>query len=163
MTLTTHVISFKQHPFQMCYNWTLNERPPSLKIIILYSYGFFNLIFFFNNSSILVSGLLKSTEQFMETSVDECFSLHNPNDDDSGQRHKMLSACRRYKEIFKEVRGRAITALGFAKMLQKDLGIASKYKMNVSFEAILRTLRESKHYKVCSFISLFVLRLISTG
>lgn len=60
----------------------------------------------------------------------------------------MLNACRKYKEIFKEVRGRAITALGFAKMLQKDLGIASKYKMTVDFEAILKALRDSKHYKV---------------
>lgn len=60
----------------------------------------------------------------------------------------MLGACREYKNIFKEMRGRASKALAFARMLHKDLGIANKYKMNCTTDALFKMLKESKHFKV---------------
>lgn len=96
---------------------------------------------------VLVSNLCKSTGQYLESAVDECFSTHNPKEEDGGasQRHKMSSACREYKEVFKEVRGKAIKALGFAKLLQKDLGIAANYFITTPVDNVFQVLKESQH------------------
>ena len=59
-----------------------------------------------------------------------------------------LEACRNHKKLFKEIRERSAKALGFAKMLQKDLGIAAEYNVKVSSRKILELLRISKHVKV---------------
>ena len=96
----------------------------------------------------LVADLLKSTGQFLEAAVDECFSLHNPEEEQLNHRQKIVSACREYKLIFKEVRERASKTLGIAKMLQKDLGIAAEFDLKVSCEEILETLRVSGHVQV---------------
>ena len=70
--------------------------------------------------------------------------------DKSSERVKdiALEACRNHKKLFNEIRERAAKALGFAKMLQKDLGIAAEYKVEVGVEKILRLLKKSGHVKV---------------
>ena len=50
-----------------------------------------------------------------------------------------------FKDLFKEVRERSIQALGFAKMLQKELGIAAQYDVNTSYEKLFQLLNESRH------------------
>ena len=57
----------------------------------------------------------------------------------------MLGACREYKEMFREVRGRAAKGLGYAKLLQKDLGIAARYEIVSPFLNVLTILKNSGH------------------
>ncbi len=59
-----------------------------------------------------------------------------------------LEACRNHKRIFNEIKERATKALGFAKMLQKDLGIAAEFKVEVGLKELLRQLKMSGHVKV---------------
>lgn len=119
----------------------------SRKLIFCKNFFFFFVLVIFIFFSVLVSNLCKSTGQYLESAVDECFSTHNPKEEDGGasQRHKMSSACREYKEVFKEVRGKAIKALGFAKLLQKDLGIAANYFITTPVDNVFQVLKESQH------------------
>ena len=116
-----------------------------MRIFCLHFNYFFH--FFFSIFSRLSSDLLCSTESFLKSSVADCSKKYDLAADNP-QRHRMLGACREYKNIFKEMRGRASKALAFARMLHKDLGIANKYKMNCTTDALFKMLKESKHFKV---------------
>ena len=104
-------------------------------------------MFLFSIFSRLSADLLRSTENFLESSIEDCSKKYDLAEDNP-QRHRMLGACREYKNIFKEMQGRASKALAFARMLHKDLGIANKYKMNCSTDALFKMLKESNHFKV---------------
>lgn len=100
--------------------------------------------------SVLATGLLDSTAHFLESSLDDrSYELYEKMDK-SSERVKdiALGACRNHKKLFNEIRERAAKALGFAKMLQKDLGIAAEYNVEVGVEKILRLLKKSGHVKV---------------
>ena len=58
-----------------------------------------------------------------------------------------LEACRNYKKLFNETRHWA-KALGFTKMLQKDLAIDAEYKVITSLKEIFDLLKEMRHVKV---------------
>eukprot|EP00111_Clytia_hemisphaerica_P003243 TCONS_00009253-protein len=96
----------------------------------------------------LSSDLLKSTEHYLESSMEECSEKYSPADEENLQRHKLLGVSREYKHIFKELRGRASKALAFARMLHKDLGISNKYKLHCSTDTLFKMLKDSKHFKV---------------
>ncbi|XP_065056880.1 mitogen-activated protein kinase kinase kinase 4-like [Rhopilema esculentum] len=99
---------------------------------------------------VLATGLLDSTAHFLESSLDDCLSDLFDKMDKSSERAKDISleVCRNHKKLFNEIRERAAKALGFAKMLQKDLGIAAEYKVEVSVQKIFSLLKNSGHVKV---------------
>ena len=100
--------------------------------------------------SLLATGLLDSTAHFLESSLDDCSCELFEKMDKSSEKVKdiALEACRNHKKVFNEIRERSAKALGFAKMLQKDLGIAAEYKVEVSSQKILELLKSSRHVKV---------------
>ena len=133
----------------MKYIIKIKSTPPRLRGFI------FNLETVLINSYFLVylfsrlsADLLGSTKVFLESSIEDCSKKYCPGEDNP-QRHRMLGACREYKNIFKEMRVRASKALAFARMLHKDLGIANKYTMNCKTDALFKLLKDSKHFKVC--------------
>ena len=105
--------------------------------------------------SLLATGLLASTEHFLESSLDECSRELFDKMDKSSEKVKdiALEACRSHKKLFNEIQERSSKALGFAKMLQKDLGIAAEFKVEVSSQKILELLKNTKHVKVCILIT----------
>ena len=98
----------------------------------------------------MASGLLDSTAHFLGSSIDDCSSSMFDSMDGSSEKLKdiALEACRNYKKLFNETRQRAAKALGFAKMLQKDLGIAAEYKVITGLKEIFHLLKETRHVKV---------------
>ena len=100
--------------------------------------------------SVLATGLLDSTAHFLESSLDDCLSDLFDKMDKSSERAKDISleVCRNHKKLFNEIRERSAKALGFAKMLQKDLGIAAEYRVEVSVQKIFSLLKNSGHVKV---------------
>ena len=73
-----------------------------------------------------------------------------------------LEACRKHKKLFNEIRERSAKALGFAKMLQKDLGIAAEYNVKVSSRKILELLKSSKHVKVSLLVIYGKMKMLLT-
>lgn len=94
--------------------------------------------------------MLDSTAHFLESSLDDCSCELYSKMDKSSEKVKdiALEACRNHKKLFNEIRERATKALGFGKMLQKDLGIAAEYRVQVSVQKILDLLKGSQHVKV---------------
>ena len=109
--------------------------------------------------SLLATGLLDSTEHFLESSLDQCSRELFDKMDKSSEKVKdiALEACRSHKKLFIEIQERSTKALGFAKMLQKDLGIAAEFKVEVSSQKILELLKKTKHVKVCILIILWAI------
>jgi len=101
---------------------------------------------------LLATGLLDSTEHFLESSLDQCSRELFDKMDKSSEKVKdiALEACRSHKKLFIEIQERSTKALGFAKMLQKDLGIAAEFKVEVSSQKILELLKKTKHVKIDS-------------
>lgn len=93
----------------------------------------------------MVSDLLRTTGHDLENSVDELSAGLNLIENVYHQRQKISTSCKMFKDLFKEVRERSIQALGFAKMLQKELGIAAQYDVNTSYEKLFQLLNESRH------------------
>ena len=95
---------------------------------------------------------------FLATSIDKNLSHHSLKDESPGKRQHALEGCRTYKAIFKEVKERSSKALGFAKMLQKDLGVAATYDIMGSLADVFRLLegeengRNSKAHVLVSFM-----------
>ena len=100
--------------------------------------------------SVLATGLLDSTAHFLDSSLDDRSSELFEKMDKSCERIKdiALEACRNHKKLFNEIRERAAKALGFAKMLQKDLGIAAEFEVKVGTKKIYSLLRSNEHIKV---------------
>lgn len=97
----------------------------------------------------MVSDLLRTTGHDLENSVDELSAGLNLIENAHHHRQKISTSCKKFKDLFKEVRERSIQALGFAKMLQKELGIAAQYDVNTSYEKLFQLLNESRHKLVC--------------
>ncbi|XP_042637508.1 mitogen-activated protein kinase kinase kinase 4 [Orycteropus afer afer] len=93
--------------------------------------------------------LLKSTGSFLEFGLQEsCAEFWTSADDSSASdeiRRSVIEISRALKELFHEARERASKALGFAKMLRKDLEMAAEFILSAPTRDLLSVLR-SKHY-----------------
>ncbi|CAH7307520.1 Map3k4 [Phodopus roborovskii] len=96
--------------------------------------------------------LLKSTGSFLESGLQEsCAELCTGPDDNGAAdelRRSVIEMSRALKELFHEARERASKALGFAKMLRKDLEIAAEFVLSASVQELLDVLRAKQYVKV---------------
>ncbi|XP_060229498.1 mitogen-activated protein kinase kinase kinase 4 isoform X3 [Meriones unguiculatus] len=96
--------------------------------------------------------LLKSTGSFLESGLQEsCAELWTSADDNSAAdelRRSVIEISRALKELFHEARERASKALGFAKMLRKDLEIAAEFVLSASVRELLDVLKAKQYVKV---------------
>ncbi|XP_049991853.1 mitogen-activated protein kinase kinase kinase 4 isoform X2 [Alexandromys fortis] len=96
--------------------------------------------------------LLKSTGSFLESGLQEsCAELWTSADDNGAAdelRRSVIEISRALKELFHEARERASKALGFAKMLRKDLEIAAEFVLSASVQELLDVLKAKQYVKV---------------
>ncbi|XP_076782766.1 mitogen-activated protein kinase kinase kinase 4 isoform X2 [Arvicanthis niloticus] len=96
--------------------------------------------------------LLKSTGSFLESGLQEsCAELWTSADDNGAAdelRRSVIEISRALKELFHEARERASKALGFAKMLRKDLEIAAEFVLSASARELLDVLKAKQYVKV---------------
>ncbi|XP_077145274.1 mitogen-activated protein kinase kinase kinase 4 [Ranitomeya variabilis] len=96
--------------------------------------------------------LLKSTGKFLDTGLQEsCDEFWASTDDSSVSdeiRRSVIETSRALKELFHEARERASKALGFAKMLRKDLEIAAEFTFSTSVQDLLTYLKCKNYSKV---------------
>jgi len=59
-----------------------------------------------------------------------------------------MKSCREIKTLFGEMKEWAHKALGFAKLLRKDLEIAAEFKVNIEPQALMTVLEASRHVRV---------------
>ncbi|XP_076976899.1 mitogen-activated protein kinase kinase kinase 4 isoform X2 [Tamandua tetradactyla] len=96
--------------------------------------------------------LLKSTGSFLEFGLQEsCAEFWTSADDSSASdeiRRSVIEISRALKELFHEARERASKALGFAKMLRKDLEIAAEFILSVPVRDLLDVLKSKQYVKI---------------
>ncbi|XP_063089167.1 mitogen-activated protein kinase kinase kinase 4 isoform X5 [Cavia porcellus] len=96
--------------------------------------------------------LLKSTGSFLEFGLQEsCAEFWTSADDTSASdeiRRSVIEISRALKELFHEARERASKALGFAKMLRKDLEIAAEFTFSAPVRDLLDVLKAKQYVKV---------------
>uniref|UniRef100_A0A4W3H2Z5 Mitogen-activated protein kinase kinase kinase 4 n=1 Tax=Callorhinchus milii TaxID=7868 RepID=A0A4W3H2Z5_CALMI len=96
--------------------------------------------------------LLKSTGEFLDSGLQESCDLFWASADDSTAsdeiRRSVIETSRTLKELFHEARERASKALGFAKMLRKDLEIAAEFTLSVPVPDMLEALKTKQYVKV---------------
>ncbi|XP_037541125.1 mitogen-activated protein kinase kinase kinase 4 [Nematolebias whitei] len=88
----------------------------------------------------LDAGLQKSGNQFWESADDNTAS--------DEIRRPVIKTSRSLKELFHEARERASKALGFAKMLRKDLEIAAAFSIASGVSCLLKALKKGNYVKV---------------
>ena len=59
-----------------------------------------------------------------------------------------MGTSRELNKLFKEARERSVKALGFAKRLRNDLGVASTFQVNVTVLQLLEKLKELGYVQV---------------
>ncbi|XP_062952940.1 mitogen-activated protein kinase kinase kinase 4 isoform X1 [Cynocephalus volans] len=96
--------------------------------------------------------LLKSTGSFLEFGLQEsCAEFWTSADDNSASdeiRRSVIEISRALKELFHEARERASKALGFAKMLRKDLEIAAEFILSAPVRDLLDVLKSKQYVKI---------------
>uniref|UniRef100_A0A673TP60 Mitogen-activated protein kinase kinase kinase 4 n=1 Tax=Suricata suricatta TaxID=37032 RepID=A0A673TP60_SURSU len=97
--------------------------------------------------------LLKSTGSFLEVGLQEsCAEFWTSADDsnasDEIRSRSVIEVSRALKELFHEARERASKALGFAKMLRKDLEIAAEFLLSAPVRDLLDVLKSKQFVKV---------------
>ncbi|XP_056422756.1 mitogen-activated protein kinase kinase kinase 4 isoform X3 [Hyla sarda] len=96
--------------------------------------------------------LLKSTGKFLDSGLQDSCDEFWANTDDSSVsdeiRRSVIETSRALKELFHEARERASKALGFAKMLRKDLEIAAEFTFSTSAQDLLTYLTGRNYSKV---------------
>ncbi|KAF3831256.1 hypothetical protein GH733_000148 [Mirounga leonina] len=96
--------------------------------------------------------LLKSTGSFLEFGLQEsCAEFWTSADDSNASdeiRRSVIEISRALKELFHEARERASKALGFAKMLRKDLEIAAEFILSAPVRDLLDVLKSKQYVKV---------------
>ncbi|XP_075452861.1 mitogen-activated protein kinase kinase kinase 4 isoform X5 [Ascaphus truei] len=96
--------------------------------------------------------LLKSTGKFLDSGLQEsCDEFWASTDDSSVSdeiRRSVIDTSRALKELFHEARERASKALGFAKMLRKDLEIAAEFTFSAPVRDLLTSLKTKNYAKV---------------
>ncbi|XP_060581220.1 mitogen-activated protein kinase kinase kinase 4-like isoform X3 [Ruditapes philippinarum] len=129
--------------------------------------------------STMAISLLNSISDFLESGVDECttnlfdwttndISGSEDGEGESDEEHdtsvrrsksttslrtSFQKTCRNFKNLFHEARERASKALGFAKLLRKDLEIAADFNVAVPIAEFLQKLKESDHINVIAPMS----------
>uniref|UniRef100_A0A8B9I0K5 Mitogen-activated protein kinase kinase kinase 4 n=1 Tax=Astyanax mexicanus TaxID=7994 RepID=A0A8B9I0K5_ASTMX len=96
--------------------------------------------------------LLRSTGEFLDVglqkSCDEFWESADSSTASDEIRRSVIETSRSLKELFHEARERASKALGFAKMLRKDLEIAADFSLASGVPCILQALKERNYVKV---------------
>ncbi|XP_045072946.1 mitogen-activated protein kinase kinase kinase 4-like isoform X4 [Coregonus clupeaformis] len=96
--------------------------------------------------------LLKSTGDFLDAGLQRSGDEFWESADDSTAsdeiRRSVIETSRSLKELFHEARERASKALGFAKMLRKDLEIAADFSITSGVPCLLEALKERNYVKV---------------
>ncbi|XP_026079392.1 mitogen-activated protein kinase kinase kinase 4 isoform X3 [Carassius auratus] len=96
--------------------------------------------------------LLKSTGDFLDAGLQKSGNEFWECADDSTAsdeiRRSVIETSRSLKELFHEARERASKALGFAKMLRKDLEIAAEFRLTSGVPALLQALKSKNYVKV---------------
>ncbi|EPY85227.1 hypothetical protein CB1_000390041 [Camelus ferus] len=114
--------------------------------------GSYGSSFVFRNVCDIAGMLLKSTGSFLEFGLQEsCAEFWTSADDGSASdeiRRSVIEISRALKELFHEARERASKALGFAKMLRKDLEIAAEFIFSAPVGDLLEVLKSKQYVKV---------------
>ncbi|XP_073338092.1 mitogen-activated protein kinase kinase kinase 4 isoform X3 [Pagrus major] len=96
--------------------------------------------------------LLKSTGEFLDAGLQKSGNEFWESADDSTAsdeiRRSVIETSRSLKELFHEARERASKALGFAKMLRKDLEVAADFSITNGVTCLLEALKKRNHVKV---------------
>ncbi|KAM3605542.1 uncharacterized protein V6R79_000461 [Siganus canaliculatus] len=96
--------------------------------------------------------LLKSTGEFLDAGLQRSGNEFWESADDSTAsdeiRRSVIETSRSLKELFHEARERASKALGFAKMLRKDLEVAAEFSFADGVTCLLEALKKRNHVKV---------------
>ncbi|XP_052006998.1 mitogen-activated protein kinase kinase kinase 4-like isoform X1 [Xyrauchen texanus] len=96
--------------------------------------------------------LLKSTGDFLDAGLQKSGNEFWECADDSTAsdeiRRSVIETSRSLKELFHEARERASKALGFAKMLRKDLEIAAEFSLTSGVASLLQALKAKSYVKV---------------
>ncbi|XP_038048070.1 mitogen-activated protein kinase kinase kinase 4-like isoform X1 [Patiria miniata] len=98
---------------------------------------------------IMAKNVLLSIGDYLDDGVTDVSSSHQDSQSHGDTMKRIIiNSCKRFKLMFHEVRERASKALGFAKMLRKDLEIAAEFQRTVPTKDLLRVLKTSDHIKV---------------
>ncbi|XP_061914314.1 mitogen-activated protein kinase kinase kinase 4 isoform X2 [Entelurus aequoreus] len=96
--------------------------------------------------------LLKSTGEFLDAGLQKSGNEFWESADDSTAsdeiRRSVIETSRSLKELFHEARERASKALGFAKMLRKDLEVAADFNITNGVASLLEALKKRSYVKV---------------
>ncbi|XP_077586069.1 mitogen-activated protein kinase kinase kinase 4 isoform X3 [Stigmatopora nigra] len=96
--------------------------------------------------------LLKSTGEFLDAGLQKSGNeLWESADDSTASdeiRRSVIETSRSLKELFHEARERASKALGFAKMLRKDLEVAADFRITKGVASLLEALKKKNYVKV---------------
>ncbi|XP_070833878.1 mitogen-activated protein kinase kinase kinase 4 isoform X3 [Chaetodon trifascialis] len=96
--------------------------------------------------------LLKSTGEFLDAGLQKSGNEFWESADDSTAsdeiRRSVIETSRSLKELFHEARERASKALGFAKMLRKDLEVAADFSIATGVTCLLEALKKRNYVKV---------------
>uniref|UniRef100_A0A3B3CWC9 Mitogen-activated protein kinase kinase kinase 4 n=1 Tax=Oryzias melastigma TaxID=30732 RepID=A0A3B3CWC9_ORYME len=96
--------------------------------------------------------LLESTGEFLDAGLQKSGNEFWESADDSTAsdeiRRSVIETSRSLKELFHEARERASKALGFAKMLRKDLEVAADFSITSGVTCLLEALKKRNYVKV---------------
>ncbi|XP_072247259.1 mitogen-activated protein kinase kinase kinase 4 isoform X1 [Leuresthes tenuis] len=96
--------------------------------------------------------LLESTGEFLDAGLQKSGKKFWESADDSAPsdeiRRSVIETSRSLKELFHEARERASKALGFAKMLRKDLEVAADFRITSGVTCLLEALKKRNYVKV---------------
>uniref|UniRef100_A0A3Q2FRZ4 Mitogen-activated protein kinase kinase kinase 4 n=1 Tax=Cyprinodon variegatus TaxID=28743 RepID=A0A3Q2FRZ4_CYPVA len=96
--------------------------------------------------------LLESTGEFLDAGLEKSGNEFWESADDSAAsdeiRRSVIETSRSLKELFHEARERASKALGFAKMLRKDLEVAADFSITSGVPCLLKALKMKSYVKV---------------
>ncbi|XP_038152323.1 mitogen-activated protein kinase kinase kinase 4 isoform X3 [Cyprinodon tularosa] len=96
--------------------------------------------------------LLESTGEFLDAGLEKSGNEFWESADDSAAsdeiRRSVIETSRSLKELFHEARERASKALGFAKMLRKDLEVAADFNITSGVPCLLKALKMKSYVKV---------------
>uniref|UniRef100_A0A3B3TUJ8 Mitogen-activated protein kinase kinase kinase 4 n=1 Tax=Poecilia latipinna TaxID=48699 RepID=A0A3B3TUJ8_9TELE len=96
--------------------------------------------------------LLESTGEFLDAGLQKSGNEFWESADDSTAsdeiRRSVIETSRSLKELFHEARERASKALGFAKMLRKDLEVAADFSITSGVPCLLEALKKKNYVKI---------------
>uniref|UniRef100_A0A8D3DEG1 Mitogen-activated protein kinase kinase kinase 4 n=1 Tax=Scophthalmus maximus TaxID=52904 RepID=A0A8D3DEG1_SCOMX len=160
------LLSIKQVYFDYMHSWIqmlqqLPQASHSLKNLLEEEWNFTKVITPYIRGGEAQSGklfcdiagmLLKSTGEFLDAGLQKSGNEFWESADDSTAsdeiRRSVIETSRSLKELFHEARERASKALGFAKMLRKDLEVAADFSITNGVRCLLESLQKRNYVKV---------------